>query len=82
MQFNILKDQSNFIKDKDPGPFSKNNGFIYNMELDGTYFKGFKVEEVNCNKAGIAHGGTLIAFADGIMGVHGMEKRFFSMFDS
>ena len=55
MQFNILKNQSNFIKDKDPGPFSKNNGFIYNMELDGTYFKGFKVEEVNCNKAGIAH---------------------------
>ena len=77
MQFNILKDQSNFIKDKDPGPFSKNNGFIYNMELDGTYFKGFKVEEVNCNKAGIAHGGTLIAFADGIMGYTAWKKGTF-----
>ena len=41
MQFNILKEQSNFIKDKDPGPFSKNNGFIYNLELDGYYYKGF-----------------------------------------
>ena len=28
----------------------------------------FKVLEKNSNKAGIAHGGTHIAFADGIMG--------------
>ena len=77
MQFNILKEQSNFIKDKDPGPFSKNNGFIYNLELDGYYYKGFRVEEVNCNKAGIAHGGTLIAFADGIMGYTAWKKDSF-----
>ena len=41
MQFDILKDQSKFTKDKDPGPFSKNNGFVYNLELDGNYYKGF-----------------------------------------
>ena len=77
MQFNILKEQSNFIKDKDPGPFPKNNGFIYNLELDGHYYKGFRVEEINCNKAGIAHGGTLIAFADGIMGYTAWKKDSF-----
>ena len=68
MQTDILKNIKNYTKDTDPGPFSKNNVFLYNLELDGIFYKGFTVEEINCNKAGIAHGGTLIAFADGIMG--------------
>ena len=39
--------------------------------------KGFEVNEVNCNKAGIAHGGTLISFADGIMGYTAWKKDSF-----
>ena len=58
MQFNILKEQSNFIKDKDPGPFSKNNGFIYSLELDGYYYKGttgklYKLDEKYTEFVGI-----------------------------
>ncbi len=77
MQTDILKNIKNYTKDTDPGPFSKNNGFLYNLELDGTFYKGFTVEEINCNKAGIAHGGTLIAFADGIMGYTAWKKDSF-----
>ena len=72
-----LKNIENYPKDTDPGPFSKNNGFLYNLELDGIFYKGFTVEEINCNKAGIAHGGTLIAFADGIMGYTAWKKDSF-----
>ena len=77
MQTDILKNIKNYTKDTDPGPFSKNNGFLYNLELDGIFYKGFTVEEINCNKAGIAHGGTLIAFADGIMGYTAWKKDSF-----
>ena len=55
MDFEILSDKKNYIIDDDPGPFSKNNGFLYNLERDGIFYKGFEVNDVNCNKAGIAH---------------------------
>ena len=69
MNYEVLTNKGNYVPDHDPGPFSKNNGFVYNLEIDGGYYKGFEVNEINCNKAGIAHGGTLISFADGIMAV-------------
>jgi len=77
MNFEILTNKDNYILDTDPGPFSKNNGFVYNLELDGVYYKGFEVNEINCNKAGIAHGGTLVSFADGIMGYTAWKKNKF-----
>ena len=77
MDFDLLSDKKNYSIDDDPGPFSKNNGFFYNLECNGIFFKGFEVNEVNCNKAGIAHGGTLIAFADGIMGYTAWKKDSF-----
>ena len=73
----MLSDKKNYSIDDDPGPFSKNNGFLYNLECNGIFFKGFEVNEVNCNKAGIAHGGTLISFADGIMGYTAWKKDSF-----
>ena len=77
MDFDLLSDKKNYSIDDDPGPFSKNNGFFYNLEYNGIFFKGFEVNEVNCNKAGIAHGGTLISFADGIMGYTAWKKDSF-----
>ena len=77
MDFDTLSDKKNYSIDDDPGPFSRNNGFLYNLECNGTFFKGFEVNEVNCNKAGIAHGGTLISFADGIMGYTAWKKDSF-----
>ena len=77
MDFDLLSDKKNYSIDDDPGPFSKNNGFLYNLECNGIFFKGFEVNEVNCNKAGIAHGGTLISFADGIMGYTAWKKDSF-----
>ena len=68
MDHKFLSNIENYKIDEDPGPFSKNNEFIYYAEKDGIVYKGFKVLEKNSNKAGIAHGGTHIAFADGIMG--------------
>ena len=73
----MLSDKKNYSIDDDPGPFSRNNGFLYNLECNGIFFKGFEVNEVNCNKAGIAHGGTLISFADGIMGYTAWKKDSF-----
>ena len=73
----MLSDKKNYSIDNDAGPFSKNNGFLYNLECNGIFFKGFEVNEVNCNKAGIAHGGTLISFADGIMGYTAWKKGSF-----
>ena len=77
MDFDMLSDKKNYSIDDDPGPFSRNNGFLYNLECNGIFFKGFEVNEVNCNKAGIAHGGTLISFADGIMGYTAWKKDSF-----
>ena len=77
MNYEVLTNKGNYVLDHDPGPFSKNNGFVYNLELDGVYYKGFEVNEINCNKAGVAHGGTLISFADGIMGYTAWKKNKF-----
>lgn len=77
MNYEVLTNKGNYVPDHDPGPFSKNNGFVYNLEIDGVYYKGFEVNEINCNKAGIAHGGTLISFADSIMGYTAWKKNKF-----
>ena len=77
MQYDVVTNVDNYVLDSDPGPFSKNNGFVYNLELDGVFYKGFEVLDKNCNKAGIAHGGTLISFADGIMGYTAWKKNNF-----
>ena len=37
MDFEILSNKKNYIIDNDPGPFSKNNGFLYNLERDGIF---------------------------------------------
>ena len=41
MQTDILKNIKNYTKDTDPGPFSKNNGFLYNLELNGILLSQF-----------------------------------------
>ena len=75
MNFKFLSNIENYELSDDPGPFSKNNGFLYTIEKDDVVYKGFEVLEKNCNKAGIAHGGTLIAFADGLMGYTAWKKN-------
>ena len=50
MDHKFLSNIENYKIDDDPGPFSKNNEFIYYAEKDGTVYKGFKVLEKNSNK--------------------------------
>ena len=75
MDTTFLSNIKNYELSEDPGPFSKNNGFLFSIEKDNIVYKGFEVLEKNCNKAGIAHGGTLISFADGLMGYTAWKKN-------
>ena len=44
MDYEFLSNVDNYKIDEDPGPFSKNNDFIYYTEKDGAIYKGFKVQ--------------------------------------
>lgn len=51
------------------GPYSTRNGPQYEMkDTDGRYRRAMRIRERHCNGAGVAHGGNLMAFMDGIMG--------------
>ena len=46
MQTDILKNIKNYTKDTDPGPFSRNNGFLYNLELNGIFIKDLRLRKL------------------------------------
>ena len=50
-------------------PFAAHNGPIYQREEEGGGFvRGFHVLETHLNAGRMAHGGMLVAFADGVLG--------------
>ncbi len=50
-------------------PFAAHNGPIYQREEeDGGFVRGFHVLETHLNAGRMAHGGMLVAFADGVLG--------------
>jgi len=67
-----------FTVNPSSGPYSVRNGPIYHRdateeemaarpELCG-FVRAFRVRERHCNGVGIAHGGCLMSFADGVLG--------------
>jgi acyl-coenzyme A thioesterase PaaI-like protein len=51
------------------GGYSRHNGPFY-QKLDGhDSYRGFYVLDRHCNSMGIAHGGLLVSFVDGLLGM-------------
>lgn len=50
------------------GPFTTHNGPFYHWATDTDFRHGVRLQKRHCNSHGIAHGGFLMAFADGLLG--------------
>ena len=57
-----------FVLSEGRGPFTTHNGPIYHKVDGDTVRQGFRVLKHHCNGHGIAHGGWLSAFTDGVLG--------------
>ncbi len=65
----VLDPPAGFIESTNRGPFTSHNGpFFHKVDEDGGFAQGFRVLDRHCNGMGIAHGGLITAFADGLMG--------------
>ena len=50
------------------GPYTKHNGPFYIKNIDNKWIHGTYILDRHCNAANMAHGGMLMAFADGVLG--------------
>jgi acyl-coenzyme A thioesterase PaaI-like protein len=57
-----------FVFSEARGPFTSHNGPFFHKVTDEGFWHGFRVRDHHLNGHGIAHGGLLMAFADGLMG--------------
>jgi uncharacterized protein (TIGR00369 family) len=57
-----------FVLSEGRGPFTTHNGPVYHKADGGIFRQGFRVLAHHCNGHGIAHGGWLSAFGDGVLG--------------
>lgn len=57
-----------FVLSEGRGPFTTHNGPVYHSVEGGVFRQGFRVLTQHCNGHGIAHGGWLSAFTDGVLG--------------
>lgn len=57
-----------FVLSEGRGPFTTHNGPVYHSVASGIFRQGFWVLAHHCNGHGIAHGGWLSAFTDGVLG--------------
>lgn len=57
-----------FVESMDRGPFTTHNGPVYHKKDSAVVTRGFYVLNRHCNGYGIAHGGWLTAFSDGVLG--------------
>jgi len=57
-----------FLWEKGRGPFASHIGPFYIKPTDDGFCRGFRVRDYHLNSHGIAHGGLLMTFADGLMG--------------
>lgn len=51
------------------GPFTTHNGPLYLKQEGEQLIQGLRLRDRHCNAVGIVHGGMLMTFVDGIMGV-------------
>ena len=56
-----------FVQSTLRGPFTTHNGPVYHRP-DDPHVRAFRVLLRHCNGFGIAHGGWLMAFTDGVLG--------------
>lgn len=49
------------------GPYTTHNGPFYHKVTDQGFRHGVRLKHRHCNSRGIAHGGMLMAFADGLL---------------
>ena len=66
-----------FIVNERRGPFTNHNGPFYIKKDSDRLTHGAFILDRHCNAANIAHGGMLMAFADGVLGhtVYSKTKR-------
>ena len=57
-----------FVVNKRRGPYTNHNGPFYIKNIDNKWVHGAYILDRHCNAANIAHGGMLMAFADGVLG--------------
>ena len=50
------------------GPYTEHNGPFYIKNIDNKWIHGTYILDRHCNAANMAHGGMLMAFADGVLG--------------
>ncbi len=58
---------SPFVPSVKRGPFTTHNGPWFHWAKDDQFRQGVRLQERHCNSQGIAHGGFLSAFADGLL---------------
>ena len=66
-----------FIINERRGPYTNHNGPFYIKKESENFIHGAFILDRHCNAAKIAHGGMLMAFADGVLGhtVYSKTKR-------
>ena len=57
-----------FVMSESRGPFTTHNGPVYTKREGAVLRHGFRALPRHCNGHGIAHGGWLAAFTDGVLG--------------
>ncbi len=57
-----------FVYEDGRGAFATHNGPFYLKRTEMGFCRGFRVRDYHLNSHGIAHGGLLMTFADGLMG--------------
>ncbi len=50
------------------GPYTTHNGPFFHKVSDEGFWHGVRVQRRHCNSQGIAHGGMLMSFIDGLLG--------------
>ncbi|MEG9861337.1 MAG: PaaI family thioesterase [Parvularculales bacterium] len=50
------------------GPYTSHNGPFYHKTVGNDFWHGVRILPRHCNSRGIAHGGMLMTFADGLLG--------------
>lgn len=49
------------------GPYTTHNGPFYHRTDETSFWHGVRLQQRHCNSRGIAHGGMLMAFCDGLL---------------
>lgn len=57
-----------FVPSGSRGPYTRHNGPFFHKATEEGFWHGVRLLSRHCNSRGIAHGGMLMSFADGLLG--------------